>query len=59
MVEFEWNIEKATFLPIHRMGRGTVRRTGEGYCAVAGYPSTTLWVVPLPKRRLGRIYDQN
>jgi hypothetical protein len=47
-------IDLNNFLPIQRMGRGTMRSMVEGYWREGEYPSTTLRVVPLPKLRLGR-----
>jgi hypothetical protein len=52
-----------TVLPKHGLGRGTVRRTGEGYARHCQFPSTTLRVVSLALRavcdspilRMGRI----
>jgi hypothetical protein len=42
-------------LPKPCLGRGTMRSMVEGFVGGGGYPSTTLWMVPLPIRRMGRI----
>jgi hypothetical protein len=41
--------------PKRCLGRGTMRSMVEGFVVGGGYPSTTLWVVPLPIQGMGRI----